>query len=267
MISQHGIREGLKQLGVCAGDRLIIHSSLKSFGDVIGGSLSVIKALLETVGQDGLVVMPTFSYSFCLEPNHPFNPLHSPSRTGTISEAFRKFPGVVRSLHPTHSFSAYGKGAMVLLKDHHRCAALGIGSPIHRLAESGGRVLLLGVDHTSNSILHTAETIAGVPYLDVIGREEMRWANVLNKNGTSDRVPLIETPGCSKGFGAIDKPLRTADLIKEGLIGNSLAKLMRGDDLITTGVSLMATNPGALLCDNCETCLKRKAVLVASPVS
>ncbi|MBS7633995.1 AAC(3) family N-acetyltransferase [Candidatus Bathyarchaeota archaeon] len=55
------MKRGLQQLGPKKGDIVIVHSSLSSFGFVEGGAETVIDVLLETVSEEGTVIMPTYS--------------------------------------------------------------------------------------------------------------------------------------------------------------------------------------------------------------
>ena len=53
----------LKALGLEKGGAVMVHTSLKSMGYVCGGAQAVIEALIEVVGSDGTIMMPTQSYA------------------------------------------------------------------------------------------------------------------------------------------------------------------------------------------------------------
>jgi len=69
----------------------------------------------------------------------------------------RTWPGAYRSSHPQFSFAAVGSAAQQLTADQRLSDACGEGSPLARLYEPDGRVLVLGVGHDNNTPLHLAE--------------------------------------------------------------------------------------------------------------
>ncbi|TFF86299.1 MAG: AAC(3) family N-acetyltransferase [Promethearchaeota archaeon] len=165
-----------KALGLIVGDTLLVHASLSQLGWTVGGPVSVIDALLTIIGKKGTLVMPTFSagntdpqewqyppvpnawHSIIRENMPAFHVDKTPTRgMGTIAETFRKYPGVIRSNHPVSSFSARGKHAKFITRNHKLDSDLGEGSPLARIYDLNGKVLLLGVTHSSNSSIHLAE--------------------------------------------------------------------------------------------------------------
>jgi aminoglycoside 3-N-acetyltransferase len=102
-----------------------VHASLSSFGNIEGGALAVCSTLLEAVGDSGTVMMPAFTCAETWPRPDPDKPLSRPvafhadisvsKEVGTIAEAFRRLPGVLRSSHPTHSFAAWGRHAREVL--------------------------------------------------------------------------------------------------------------------------------------------------------
>ena len=89
MVTQADIEKSLKELGLKAGDTVLFHSSLKSFGQVDGGARAVISAFLSTVTNEGTVVAPTLvqkEFDQAYETWH----MDKPSDVGYITEVFRK---------------------------------------------------------------------------------------------------------------------------------------------------------------------------------
>jgi aminoglycoside N3'-acetyltransferase len=166
-ITKNDILHGLHCLGVPLGSGLIVHSSLKSFGFVEGGALSVIEALMEAVTDQGTIVMPSFNHATIFEPGGPgiFDPHQTPTINGAIPDLFWRLPGVHRSLNPTHAFAAWGRHAQRYTQNHHRTLTMGKDSPLGMLWQDGGYGLLLGVDYAANTFHHVVETVSGAPCL------------------------------------------------------------------------------------------------------
>ena len=105
------ILDGLRAIGVGPGMKLMVHSSLKSFGQVEGGALTVIRALMDAVGPAGTVMMPSFNHGEIFHRGRGvYDPFTTPTSNGAIPDAFWRLPGVVRSLNPTHPFACWGRG-------------------------------------------------------------------------------------------------------------------------------------------------------------
>jgi len=229
-------------IGLSSGDAVVVHASLRAVGL---DANDVIQALLEAVGPDGLVVMPTFTYD-----NESFVP-DLPGRTGTLAEVFRRRPDALRSAHPTYSVAAVGAGAAALLDGHEQAGATGVDSPLGRLAAAGGQVLLLGVGQTANTTVHVGEFRAEAPYLDI--PFDPGWP----AHGADS------FPGCSRAFGALERPLREGGAIRDGKVGDALAQLVPGAAVIEVTVELLRADPTALLCTDpgCYRCSRARARL------
>lgn len=172
----------LRALGVEPGMTLVVHSSLKALGWVVGGAHTVVLALQAAVTDTGTLILPAFS-SDNSEPSHwqdpavpeawwqlvrdnmpAFDPRLSVTRAmGAIAECFRCAPDVRRSGHPAVSWCAWGRYARAITQDHRLNSGFGEESPLARVYDLGGGVLLLGVGHDRNSSLHLAEHRADWP--------------------------------------------------------------------------------------------------------
>ena len=157
--------EGLHRLGVQPGDVLLVHSAMKPLGPVEDGCRGVIEALLEALTDTGTLLLPALTYATVTRENPVFSVSDTPSCVGKLSEAFRTMPGVRRSVHPTHSVCAVGRLAAEMLSGHEDDRTpVGPHSPFRRLAEQGGKILMLGCGLTPNTFMHGVEEEAGVPY-------------------------------------------------------------------------------------------------------
>ena len=169
----------LQRVGLQRGDSVMVHTSLGNIGYVCGGAQAVIEALIESVGEEGTIMMPTQSWKN-LDPetgvhwdadesdwdrireNWPaYDKAITPTNTmGAVAEMFRSWPGTIRSDHPARSVAAWGKNAEYLTKDHDISDIFGNTSPIGKLYELDGKVLLIGVDYDKNTSIHLADVRA-----------------------------------------------------------------------------------------------------------
>ena len=166
-VTRRELVAGLRRLGLKPGDGVMVHSSLSSFGRVDRGPATVIEALMEVLTPAGTLMMPSFNHGRAFVEGAPgyFDPRTTPTTNGAIPETFWRMPGVCRSLHPTHSFAAWGKHARRYTERHHRTLTCGPDSPLGLLGREGGYGLLLGVGYSANTYHHVVEMTTGAPCL------------------------------------------------------------------------------------------------------
>ena len=251
-----------REIGLEAGDSVIVHSSYRSLGEVEGGPEAVIDALLEAVGPTGNLVLPAFNYTRPI-PEPYFDQAQTPARTGIIAELGRRRAEAVRSLSPTHSVAVIGPDAAALTEGHLEVRTFGIGSPIDRLAKTGGKVLLLGVGNDANSTIHIAEEYAGVP--KALWTEAPTMTRVLMPDGTIRPHEIDTSSSCSAAFCGADYALRRHGLVSDVRLGGCKLQLMRGQDVIGRVSELIGEQPDILLCTwaRCLPCTGARANLRA----
>lgn len=162
-ISREELVTQLQENGLQKGDNILVHSSLSKIGNVDGGALTVIDALLETIGEKGTITIPTFSYINTMlhtteVSEYFFDPLNTPSVVGAISEKFRKMTGVERSLHPTHSCASLGPLAKQITKDHLNADTnFGPETPFGKLRQFKGKLVGIGITIGHTTFYHSLE--------------------------------------------------------------------------------------------------------------
>jgi len=249
------IRAALDVLGVPRGVVLMVHSSLHQFGYIEGGADAVIDALLDAVGPEGTLAMPTLSCSWVGRP--PYDPATTPSRVGAVTEAFRKRPGVLRSPHPTHSVAALGPRAAEIVSGHtpDRPVFAPEGA-FGRLYELDAWILML-CKLAANTTMHMGAERNGLLLLDSL-------AHVM-KDGKPHEVVVRHVPG-HVSFEPSYEVMRQRGQLRSAPLGEGAIHLMRARDAVDAATESVRRNPllvtGGDKCQ-CDFCQAIRAHLAA----
>jgi len=221
----------LEGMGLREGDTVLVHSSLSSIGYVPGGAETVIDALMEAVGDDGTVVVPTLTGQMSDSPENP--PAFSsdrPSWTGTIPEALRKREGACRSHHPTHSVAAIGKRARKVTEGHeYAMTPCGSDTPYLKVAEAQGKILFLGATLNSNTTFHSVEELAKL-YYHLQPEPTICELEIGGKRAR--RRMYLHAYGAPRTFGGKEGDLVESGVAKVGHVGRAKSILMDAGDMI-----------------------------------
>lgn len=250
------ITDALKAVGLQAGDSVMVHTSLGKIGYVCGGAQAVIEALIETVGEDGTIMMPTQSWKN-LDPetgvhwdadeadwdrireNWPaYNKAITPTNTmGAVAEMFRSWPGAVRSDHPARSVAAWGKNADYLTKNHDLSNIFGDASPVGKLYQLDGKVLLIGVDYDKNTSLHLADVRAEYP-----GKHTCIEHSAVMESGKRVWKAYETLFVDGEDFTDIGAAFEAAHSVNTAVIGGTKLKLMKQRELVDFAVEWIEKN-------------------------
>ena len=242
--------EELEKLGLEQGATVIVHSSLKGIGRVVGGPVSVLLAIEQTLTDAGTLLMPTFSEHLCdpsenktypeearefVRDNMPlFHPDLTPvdKWNGFLTEVFRKQEGVVRSAHPHVSFAAWGRNAGYITENQPFSYALGPGSPLDKLYKLEGQILLLGAPKDSITALHLAEYS-----VDKLFDPGKKWAAKVLEDGEERWVTCMDVDNNSDIFPALlDDYIGDGGRYSTGKFGSAESYLIPAVELIDFGV-------------------------------
>ena len=255
-IIKSDIVSALKSVGLQNGDSVMVHTSLGQIGYVCGGAQTIIEALIDVVGQNGTIMMPTQSWKN-LDPetgvhwdadeadwdtireNWPaYDKAITPTNTmGAVAEMFRSWPGTLRSDHPARSVAAWGKNAVYLTENHDLSNIFGDGSPLGKLYELDASVLLMGVGYDKNTSLHLADARASYPskhmsieHSAVMENDERVWK----------AYETLFVDG--EDFEQIGADFEAVNTVSRTTVGSSELRLMRQRDLVDFAVGWIEKN-------------------------
>lgn len=254
---QH-LTDDLRRLGVGEGDTVMVHASLRSIGPVTGGAGGVVAALDRAVAPSGSLLMtigaedefswvnerPERERADLLVDAPPFDHLTAAADpdVGVLAEVFRRHPGTRASDHPEGRFAARGRLAEHLTIDPPWNDYYGPGSPLERLVEAGGKVLRLGADPDTVTLIHYAEYLADVP-------DKRRV--VRHRKVSSNGAPTVRTVSClddSEGIVAYPGEDYFVEILLAfletgraacGEVGNAPSELFAALDMVDFAVDWM----------------------------
>ncbi len=157
--------DSLKEIGVENRDVIFVHSDISVFGKLCTSDRdfllkTVYEAIKDSVGDNGTIIMPTFTYSFCN--GEIYDIVATPSTVGILTEYFRKQSDVYRTIHPIFSVGVWGKHRdtfMDISKD-----SFGQDSVFGKLHKLKGKIIFLGAPFQSCTYIHYIEQMHGIPY-------------------------------------------------------------------------------------------------------
>jgi aminoglycoside 3-N-acetyltransferase len=240
------VRQQLHDLGIDRGGVLVVHTAFSQLRPVVRTPVELIGAVREALGPDGTLVMPSMSD----DDDHPFEPHRTPCKgMGIVAETFWRLPGVLRSDSP-HAFAAVGPRAEEITASHPFDVPHGLDSPIGRVWEADGQVLLLGVGHDANTTIHLAEYMAGVRY------RRAKYLT-LRRQGRAVRVPYEEIDHCCRNFSLLDEWLDASGQQRRRVLGQAEARLARSRDIVRQAMEHLRQNETVFLhsigqCEECD---------------
>ena len=237
----------LNELGLHTGGWLAV------FGDVAIGKDDastaaeferLFEALAAAVGAEGHLLVPAFTAG------REFDPANTPAATGRFAEWFRRQPGVVRSLHPTHSVAVRGPRATELITDHDLYLPFRPETPLGRLVENDGAALLFGGDHRANALLQVGR-------LSVERERPVLWFNVEHvlEFGGRRRKRYVEQP-CTRAYAALGPEMDARGIARPLDTPWGPAHWMRARAAADFAADVERETPERLLCsdEQCRWC-------------
>lgn len=242
------LEQALRRVGVSQGDTVLMHSSFDAFEGYTGKPTEVILAIQRILTEQGTLLLPTMPFTGTAvahaERNPVFDPVRTPSRMGLLTELFRRTPGVVRSLHPTHPVAAWGRDAKAVVEGHELAQTpCGKPSPFFRLLERNGKILLLGTDISSLTFFHTLEEMleTELPVQPFTQKTFALTTRLADGKTVTTNTRLYE-PAISRrrNIFKIVPYLRAAGSWRAARVGIVSIVLLRAEDVLAAARSMLA---------------------------
>lgn len=248
MYLKEDLLQQLKAMNINPKGTVLMHSSMKAIGEVEDGADGVLDVLMDYM-KDGLLVLPTHTWSYIKAENPNFYVEDSKTCVGILTELFRKRPNVIRSLHPTHSVAAIGKDAVGFVEGNEQfdtpCAR---GSSWGKLLDRQATIILVGVDLKRNTFIHGIEEWVDIPGRMTDDREQLF---TILPDGTKISVPSRRHSGLSwsEHFWKVEDILAKRGAIQYGELGNATVLICDTVQLNEDISAMLAIDPD-LFSDN-----------------
>ncbi len=273
-LSQQDIEGALRDVGVADGDLLFVHSSLNALGHIEGEADTIINALLAVLGSEGTLVLPTSSRCvffcdvelMCDSRIRPYHPDKSPVWIGRIPQTFLEREDVVRSCHPTHSVGVTGPLSEECIRDHSETdSPAGQRSPLGKLVDLGGKILMLGAPLGALTFIHLIEDCLNLPFL----KRAYGW--IEREDGILETVVIPKwLPGHRDWYDPpaeerkLFRALRVAGWQTQRLdVGMGQLELIDAQQLFRIALEVVSDDPTLVLCDDshCLFCANYQKIL------
>lgn len=231
--SRAELASALEAVGVRRGDVLFSHSNVGYFGLPEAGRTpeavfsTIVGAIQDVIGEEGTLVVPTFSYSFCRR--QPFDPANTPSTCGAFTEMVRRHPDARRSVEPIFSVAALGARAEELTADV-SAECFGAGSFWQRFLQHDGIICNLNFD-AGSTFVHYVERCLGVPY-----RFDKLFPGVVEEDGRRRKMGAVffcqdlTNPLTGAAFEPFDVLARKRGLARSERVGRGAVVAIRARD-------------------------------------
>lgn len=247
-VTKQDIKAAFIAAGCVESDVVMFHSSLKSMGHVEGGAAAVYEAVIEAVGKDGTVAVPSLWYNGNREerPKEKFDVRTSPTYVGTIPETFRQDSRAFRSNDFSHAVCAIGARAEELTRDHGEGRlypspwndrAFAEISPWGKLYDWNALYCFIGVDMNTCTIKHYIESRFVDGLLRLLPPEKY----------TQFRMQIAHD--CTSSFWfyysgvEMRKKLEERGLIRKVALGNTVLMAIRTRPLVDVTLEILSAAP------------------------
>lgn len=232
VITKNDLLNMFKRMGIGRGMILYVQCDLEHCAYVNGGPQTIIDALCECVGFEGTIVTPAFSYHLLdpacdrtylferdvfeeiRESKPAFHKKRTPSECGSFSAQLMCNEGVYRSNHPIHSMLAWGKYAKLICDRHPLHFSLGKESPIEKVIEMNGYVLLLGSAYKDCDIFSYASILSNKNPIHIVSAP-------IEKKGEREFISMLEMDYDLKNVSVICDMMHERNVVIEDYLASA----------------------------------------------
>jgi aminoglycoside 3-N-acetyltransferase len=263
-VTRTSLAADLARLGLVPGDAVMVHAAVGKVGRLLDGPDTIIAALCDAVGPGGTVLAYAdweARYEDLVDKDGrvppewrehvpPFDPQRSRAirDNGVLPEFLRTTPGALRSGNPGASLAALGAKAEWFTSDHPLDYGYGEGSPLAKLVDGGGKVLMLGAPLDTLTLLHHAEHLADIPGKRIrrievpLARPDGTQWRMIEEFDTGD--PIVE--GLDEDyFAGIVTEFLASGQGRQGLVGAAPSVLVDAAAITAFGVNWLESRFGS----------------------
>lgn len=254
-VTKQNIVQDLANLGVSKAGLLFVHSSVSAIGEVEDGADAVVDALLDALGPEGTLIVPTFTYADphdypdSIDPKWVFVPAKTHSGMGAVTNVARMRAGAMRSIHLWHSVAAIGPLAEKVVTGGGGvwASAWDENSPMAWAFKNGADILMLGVPYQNLTAIHVWEVEFDVAYRDT------RFITRRTPLADGTLVPLASQVHSrndlhtGSDFNRMGERMERAGLVGIGHVGNAVARMFTARDAHEMARTMYAEDKKAFL--------------------
>jgi len=259
ILTRESVALALRKLGLAEGDLVMVHASFRSLGPVDGGARAIALAVCDAVGESGTVVMPTFTdWKPGLDPD----PGAQKMTTGELPAAFADIPGTLRDRHFCESCAYRGPRAEELSRlNERRAYPVGGERMVVRLAELGGKVLLVGVGYGAATAVAAGEELSRSRHPD--GRRSLSHLTIEELLALDakeqEKLHKKATGGRERDYGKVEPTVVSMGIETVGEIGEAEVRLADARKLVETAAGALDANPDLLIMSKKEVIARRRS--------
>lgn len=238
--------KALRDAGINDGDSVFVHSRVSAFGKLLTSDKnflmqSLTDSIKDAVGSDGIIIMPTFSYSF--DKNEAFDIDNTQSTVGALTEFFRKQKGVIRTSHPNHSVAVYGKRREYFAAESKD--TFGKDSVFRKLYDDNGKIIFFGAPFQSCTFIHYIEQMHKVPYRYM---KKFRGKVIINGSEYDEEISFYSKYSVFfSSFSRLEKHLLEKGIMKNVKVGAGNIMAVKCKDLFDEGCKFLDKDIFSLL--------------------